>query len=176
MVSPCDAETVLAERGCARCTWCVGFSCVTVVVRSCGAHVRQFFWFYSRSATATANNISSAVGRIRKFEAEMGLPCVPSHERPCERTGVLAGPRGRHLRAPPAAALHLPRKGALGIPGGRRLCNEPRRRRHVHEGRFRVRGLRRSRAPARTGAQRIADTPGRSPRPSASSTRKALRR
>ena len=41
-------------------------------------HVRQFFWFYSRSAAATVNNISSAVGRIRKFEAEMGLPCVPS--------------------------------------------------------------------------------------------------
>ena len=41
-------------------------------------HVRQFFWFYSRSAAATVNNISSADGRIRKFEAEMGLPCVPS--------------------------------------------------------------------------------------------------
>jgi hypothetical protein len=52
------------------------------------------------------------------------------------------GPRGRHLRAPPAAALHLPRKGALDIPGGRRLCNELRRRRHVHAGHFRVRHLR----------------------------------
>jgi hypothetical protein len=30
-------------------------------------HVRQFFWFYSRSAAATANNTSSAVGRIRKL-------------------------------------------------------------------------------------------------------------
>jgi hypothetical protein len=36
------------------------------------------FWVYSRSAAATVNNISSAVGHIRKFEAEMGIPCVPS--------------------------------------------------------------------------------------------------
>ena len=41
-------------------------------------HVRQFFWFYSRSAAATVNNISSAVGRIRRFEEELGLPCTPS--------------------------------------------------------------------------------------------------
>jgi hypothetical protein len=54
-------------------------------------HVRQFFWFYSRSAAATANNISSAVGRIRKFEAEMGLPCVPSVMYPECHSEMAAG-------------------------------------------------------------------------------------
>jgi hypothetical protein len=44
-------------------------------------HVRQFFWFYSRSAAATVNNISSADGRIRKFEAD-GAPLRPFSDVP----------------------------------------------------------------------------------------------
>ena len=86
-------------------------------------HVRQFFWFYSRSAAATVNNISSAVGRIRRFEAEMGLPCTPSVLFPdwCSSTaaGWFLAERASKVKmqslSSDASAFHQ-LYGAAGVP------------------------------------------------------------